>query len=295
MMRGVVGMIGVMMMLWLGGCAVQDRAYVAEVDQWAAARVERLRSDTGWLTLVGLHPLSQGTQTLGRAPDNDIVIEGAPVPRLGTLDVIGTNVTFVADRMATVELDDQRIVRQAMVVDSAGAPTVLVAEPIRFFVIDRGGKLYLRVKDRNADTLARFKGIERYQVDPRWRVQARVVPGTAGTITVPNILGQTSEARSPGALAFELAGETCRLTPQLLDDGRLFFVFGDATNGRGTYPGGRFLDAEAIGADGTVMLDFNKAHSPMCAFTAFATCEMPPAGNTLPIAVEAGEQYPLPE
>ncbi|MCA9293855.1 MAG: DUF1684 domain-containing protein [Phycisphaerales bacterium] len=282
------------MMLGLGGCAVQDGAYRKDVDAWHAQRIERLKSDTGWLTLVGLHKLGQGAHTVGSASGSDISIEGAPAPRIGTLEVVGNSVTFVADRLATVEHDGQRILREQMTTDAEGAPTVLVAGGVRFYVIDRGGDLYLRVKDEHATTLTTFKGIDRYPVEDRWRVQARLLPGTASKIGVPNVLGQVEASDSPGVLAFELAGQACQLAPTLNSDGSLFFVFGDPTNGAGTYPAGRFLDADAISDDGTVMLDFNRATNPMCAFTAYATCPLPPDGNTLAIPVEAGEKYPLP-
>ena len=281
-------------MIGLGGCAVQDMAYVREVDAWHARRVDGLSSDTGWLTLVGLHRLGQGMHTLGSAPGSDILIEHAPAPRLGTLEVLGSNIVFVADRMATIERDGERILRETMVTDAAGAPTVLIAGSVRFHVIDRGGDLYLRVKDSNAETLTGFNGVDRYPVDTRWRVTARLLPGTARTLNIPNVLGQMEQQESPGVLEFELDGKTCRLTPTLNADGSLFFVFGDSTNGKGSYPAGRFLSADAITSDGVAVLDFNRARNPMCAFTAYATCPMPPEGNTLLIPVKAGEKYPLP-
>lgn len=270
--------------------------YVAEVDAWHAKREARLRSDTGWLTLVGLHELQQGAQTIGAA--GDIVIEGAEAARIGTITVIGSSVNFAAERGVVVQRqggDGERVTNVAMVVDTQGEATVLESGPILWQVIERNGRLYLRVKDRNAETLKQFKGIARYPVDARYRVEAKLVPGTAREIGVPNVLGGVDMNASPGAVEFVLDGKTLRLTPTVEEDGSLFFVFGDATNGRGTYPAGRFLSAEAIGEDGRVVLDFNRATNPMCAFTAYATCPLPPEGNTLPITVEAGERYPLAE
>jgi uncharacterized protein (DUF1684 family) len=92
----------------------------------------------------------------------------------------------------------------------------------------------------------------------------------------------------PGVAEFAINGKTVRLEP-LLEDGELFFMFKDATTGKSTYAAGRFLYA-ALAKNGGVELDFNRAHNPPCAFTAFATCPLPPRQNTLPVAVEAGEK-----
>lgn len=73
-----------------------------------------------------------------------------------------------------------------------------------------------------------------------------------------------------------------------------FLNFRDATSGHGTYPGGRFLHVPKAGADGRVVLDFNHAYNPPCAFTAFATCPLPPRTNWLAIPIPAGERYSAP-
>jgi uncharacterized protein (DUF1684 family) len=69
-------------------------------------------------------------------------------------------------------------------------------------------------------------------------------------------------------------------------------LFTDATSGVTTYPANRSLLVDAPDAQGAVTLDFNRAVNLPCAYTDFATCPLPPAGNRLPIAVEAGEKIP---
>ncbi len=283
-----------LVVLGMGGCAVQDAAWVSKVDAWSAKREAGLRSETGWLTLVGLHELKQGQQSIGGLSGADIVLNGASA-RLGVLDVIGDSVTFTADRGAVVERfgeESGRVQKTTMVIDTDGSPTVLMSGPHLFHVIKRGdgGELFLRVKNRNAETLAHFKGVDRYAVKDKWRVTAKLVPQESD-LGVPTVLGLVETSPSPGVLVFELGGEELRLTPTISSNGGLFIVFGDATNGNGTYPGGRFLDTDDPDADGNVLLDFNMAHNPMCAFTAFATCPLPPAGNTLTVGVRAGEKY----
>lgn len=283
--------------LALAGCGNEKvettAAYVAEVDAWHAGRIERLRSDTGWLTLVGLHELDPAAvNTLGSEASATVrLVDKAPA-RVGELASLDGRWTFAADPDAAVTTADSAAVPVTtlqIATDRDGAPTTLACGPLLFYVIERGGAFFLRVKDRESEVLRGFAGIDRFPVDARWRVQARLEPGPA-TVKVPDVLGHETDEPSPGTLVFELDGRECRLTPTGRPGEELFLVFGDATNGHGTYGGGRFLSAPAPAADGTVTLDFNRTYNPPCVFTPYATCPLPGKGNTLKVAVEAGEK-----
>jgi uncharacterized protein (DUF1684 family) len=282
-------------LLLLAGCGGEKTSeeYIAEIDQWHGARINRLESDTGWLTLVGLHPLKEGANSLGASADADVVLAGGAPYWLGTLAVIEDEVIFSVHPDATVEIfegeNEGHLSSIAMTSDLQGPPVVLSAGSLLFYVIDRDGKLFLRVKDRNSEVLKSFEGIDRYPVDIRWKVSARLEEGPA-SIAVPNVLGHSSSSPSPGALVFEVDGQEYRLTPTGEPGATMFLVFGDATNGQGTYPGGRFLAIEAPAADGVVTIDFNRAYNPPCVFSSFATCPLPGPGNMLPVAIEAGEK-----
>jgi uncharacterized protein (DUF1684 family) len=160
-------------------------------------------------------------------------------------------------------------------------------------IIDRGGRLGVRVKDMRSEARRTFKGLKWYPVNPALRVSARFVPAAKPTtIEVPSIIGVTERMPSPGAAELEIGGKTLRLIPVLeAGESRLFFVFRDATSSRTTYGGGRFLYADPP-RDGKIVLDFNQAYSPPCAFTPYATCPVPPAENRLPVSIEAGEMNP---
>ena len=163
---------------------------------------------------------------------------------------------------------------------------------LRFFVIRRSKGFAVRLRDLNAPTRREFSGIDYYPVDPGWRIEASFVPyQPPRPIEIPNILGTIDTMLCPGALEFERDGRRCRLEPVQEDpeSGELFLIFKDGTSGDGTYPPGRFLYADPP-VDGRVILDFNRAYNPPCAFTPFATCPLPPPGNELPLAVEAGEK-----
>jgi hypothetical protein len=278
-----------LLILTVVGCSSgTDPEYIAEVDAWHVARVTRLKADDGWLTLVGLHPLHAGSNRLGSAEGEDVQLAAGAPAKVGTITVAPDQILFAAKSGVDVYLDDEPISTAVLVPDNSGPPTVLQTGSFLFHVIVRGDQMFLRVKDRKAEALQSFTGIDRFPVDSRWRVTARLEPGAA-TTQVPNVLGQVDEAPSPGALVFKLDGREYRLTPQGEPGQGLFLVFGDQTNGHTTYGGGRFLSTDPIAEDGTVVLDFNRAYNPPCVFSPYATCPLPSVDNLLDVAVEAGE------
>jgi uncharacterized protein (DUF1684 family) len=127
---------------------------------------------------------------------------------------------------------------------------------------------------------------EDYRIEARWEAYA-----SARTVSIVNVLGDVSEERSTGRAHFQIGSNQYSLEP--VDEGNsLFFIFRDETSGKETYGAGRFLYAEKP-KNGVVILDFNKAVNPPCAFTAFATCPLPPSQNRLKVRIEAGEMAPL--
>ncbi len=275
-------------------CAQQsDVAYVSEIDQWHSERLERLRLPNGWLSLVGLHSINDGINTVGSDADANVqLIDKAPA-NVGTITLKGENLQFTAFSGVEVLVAGgeprQPITSIALASDQSGEPTVLELGSLSFYVIYRDGLRFLRVKDSQSEILKNFKGIDRYPVQDRWRISAHLEGGPEFT-AVPNVLGQTSQSPSPGVLVFTIGGKEYRLTPQGEPGQSMFIVFGDATNGSDTYPGGRFLSVDAPQADGTVLLDFNKSTNPPCVFTPFATCPMPSLNNIIKVPIEAGEK-----
>ena len=282
-------------LLVASGCGKgADSTYQGEVDTWHAERIERLRSETGWLTLVGLHPLGQGVNILGSGPDSDVVLAAVAPVTLGTLTLTGGG----ADLRPAAGIQLFSFVEGAeagefgggaVKTDGEGAPDQIAVGSLVFYVIQRGEKYFLRVKDRQSPVLQNFQGIERYPVDKAWRVTARL-EGEPGTVGVANVLGQVAAEPTPGVLVFEWEGETHRLRPTGEPGEGMFVVFGDATNGHGSYPGGRFLSTDPPNENGEVVLDFNRAYNPPCVFSEFATCPLPGMDNMLSVPVTAGEK-----
>jgi uncharacterized protein (DUF1684 family) len=283
--------------------AAAGQAHRAEVEAWHQKRIERLTAEDGWLSLVGLAWLGPGENPTGSKPDSIVVLPDTAPPEVGAFVVDGDAVAFEArgrSGVAVVGEDGLEPVppggRVPLLADTAeGGPTVLAVGSLRFFVIDRDGRLGVRVRDPEGPARRGFVGIETFPVDPAWRIEARLDPyDPPHTLAVPTILGTVSDSPSPGAVVFEVDGKSYRLDAVAEPgDADLFLVFGDRTNGDTTYGAGRFLYAEAPAPDDPehrVVVDFNRAYNPPCAFTPFATCPLPPPGNRLPFAVEAGEK-----
>lgn len=182
-------------------------------------------------------------------------------------------------------------VSQMFLTGSETDEEVLAYDSLRWFVMRRDGRWAVRLRDRAHLALAAFHGVEYFPVDPAWRVTARLVAHpTPVTIPVPTILGSVNQTPSPGVLHFSLNGTEQRLVALGQPDKPLSLIFADATSGRETYGSGRFLTVNAPNADGETVIDFNRAYNPPCAFTPFATCPLPPAGNRLAIPIPAGEK-----
>ena len=182
-------------------------------------------------------------------------------------------------------------VEKLKIYSPGNAPLVLRHGSLRWFVIKRGEKYGIRLRDLEHPNLSHFTGIESYAIDAKWRVEAKLEKfPEEKKIAITDVLGQTSMQPSSGALVFTLKGKTYHLDP--IDEGDQFFIlFGDKTNTKHTYQSGRFLYAKKpVAGSNTVILDFNKAYNPPCAFTEFATCPLPPAQNVLNVAIQAGEK-----
>lgn len=265
-------------------------AHRAEVEAWHARRIESLRRPEGWLSLVGLFALRDGELRFGSGSDADLAAPADRPALIATFTVDGGEVTLSAAAGVDLRHAGEAVTRITMRSDAEGDPTTLEVDDLVFYVIDRDGRPYLRVKDRRAPLLQSFAGIDRWPVRAQWRVEGRWVAfAEPRLVRVPNIIGIVEEVLVPAAVEFDRNGRTHRLLPTAFD-GSLFFVFGDATNGVESYGAGRFLYTELPDSNGRVVLDFNRSYNPPCVFTPFATCPLPPEDNTLDLAIEAGEK-----
>lgn len=262
-----------------------------ETRAWHQKRLANLTSEEGWLSLVGLHWLNEGDNRFGSAADNDFVFpEGTPA-RIGTFTRKGNQVTLTLQPGVTLTRGGKPFTAGTLGT-SEGPEDVLSLGTLRFYLIPRGEKMGLRVKDPEAPARKQFHGIPTWPASAAWRIEGRFEPATTPRkLSVPNVLGTVEEMNAPGTLVFQVNGQEYRLDPVLeSDSGPFFVIFGDQTNRNDSYGAGRFLYVDPPTKDGRVVLDFNRAYNPPCAFSPYATCPLPPAQNKLKLRVEAGEK-----
>lgn len=288
--------IAVLAVAVIAACRPEGDAtmYYEELSKWRSGRVSRLTSESGWLTLAGLHWFNPGTTTVGSAEGNQVVITKKAPARVGTINVAGEQITLVPDPSAGVTIGGKPVTGAVRLLADAddGGPTLFTTGGLQYQMIRRGERTGLRIKDPGSEARKHFTGIDYFSVAPRWIVNAKFEKFAAPRqIAITNIVGMTSLEEAPGVLRFSMDGKEYALTP-ILEKGETdyFIIFRDQTSGRETYPAGRYLYAKPAGPDGIVTLDFNRAYNPPCAFTPFATCPLPPLSNRLATRVEAGER-----
>lgn len=266
-----------------------------ELETWKSDRVARLTAPDSWLSLIGLHWLQPGDNTIGSAADNSLRFASGPA-HLGVVHLgENGNVRYTPTPESGAVINSVEIhgtkTGSAYLDYRDSPPTTVRAGTLSFFVIQRGDRLALRVRDSESERRRNFAGIDYFDADPSWRIVADWVPfETPREIPITNQVGQTTMNRVLGKAVFTREGEMIELLPlAATPTDTLFFIISDGTSGVETYDAARFLYAEPA-RDGKVILDFNRAQNPPCAFTPFATCPLPPKENRLKLRITAGEK-----
>lgn len=266
---------------------------VQALKAWRDDRTKKLTAPDGWLALTGLHFLKNGENTVGSAASNAIVLSSGPA-HLGVVALSDDGVIrLLLSPGADARVDGREVLSSELLDDARTMkPTLVTSGTMTFYVVDRAGKKALRVRDSESERRAKFPGLDYFPYNPAWRIQGKweAFPRPR-QIELKNILGQDITAMVLGKVSFEHDGRMFEILPiQEHADDPLFFVISDLTSGAETYEAARFLEAAVPGKDGVVILDFNRAVNPPCAFTPFATCPLPPQENQLPLLIQAGEK-----
>jgi hypothetical protein len=274
----------------LAGAASGDgpTSYEESIRSWRAKQEAELKSEGGWLTVVGLFWLRPGLNSVGADPSSDIVLPAGIAPdRVGTVEFNDGKTLLHVATGVTVLHNGAPVSKLEMAPDTSKKADVVSVGELTMLVIKRGERYGIRVKHNNSKQRREFAGLRWFPIRERFRITADfVVHDQPRSIPIANVLGDTNMMLSPGCATFVIAGRKQRLEP-VLEDERLLFIFRDPTSGKSTYPAGRFLYTEKP-KDGKVILDFNQAVNPPCAFTSFATCPLPPRQNRLNVAIAAG-------
>jgi uncharacterized protein (DUF1684 family) len=270
---------------------IVEATYEQEIAQWREQAEQELRAENGWLSLIGLFWLSEGKNSFGSDPTNDIVLpEGAPA-HAGVFVLANEQVTLEVAPQVELTVNGGAPFAGPLKTSATGKPDLIQFGDLTLFVHRSGARHAIRVRDRNSVYRLQFAGRRWFDVQESYRVEATFVAyEQPKPLTVVNIVGDTYETLSPGYVEFALHDRRLTLDTTGDPNEALFIHFHDQTAGKTSYPGGRFLSADAPSA-GRVILDFNKAVSPPCAFTSFATCPTVQPQNRLDVAIEAGERW----
>lgn len=268
-----------------------DDGYLKSITEWRQDVDQNLRRENGWLALAGLFWLRQGANLIGSDLESDILLPARAPARLGTFEFDGENVRLNVETDLPVEVNgiSAKVVR--LDTDQEGVPSFITFDDVRMVAVRRSKGVGIRLWDNTREERRTFPSRQWYPVKEEYRLPARFTHfETPKIVKMPDILGALLDTPMQGFVSFELNGRNHELVVEELSDRRLFLQFMDRTNGQTTYPSGRYHYTQPH-EDGKLFIDFNKAYSPPCAFTEYATCTFPPQENHLDIAIEAGETY----
>jgi uncharacterized protein (DUF1684 family) len=284
--------LATLLLLSLFACKkVPDTEYVKSVKEFHKERIERLKQPNGWLSLVGLYWLKEGENSFGSDKSNDIVFPNKSTPsNLGVFVLKDSVVLAKITGKEKVYLNDVPVSYQIMHNDLTINPTILKYGSLSWYVIKRGDKFGIRLKDSEAPLLKEFEDIEMFEIDSTYRIPAKFVEyENPKEVVTPTAIGTFEKSLAYGKLKFKIKGIDFSLEPSVSEDG-YFVVFGDKSNGEETYGAGRFLFVEKVDSTEQLYIDFNKAYNPPCVFTKYATCPLPRKENSINIKILAGEK-----
>jgi uncharacterized protein (DUF1684 family) len=266
--------------------------YLVELQDFRAKREASLRREYGWLSLAGLFWLAEGANPFGSAAENPIKLPDSAPALAGAFTLNAGKVTANSSPYVSIRINDTPLSGDGIELrpDVSGEPDFLFIDDIRMVVIERGGQLAIRIWDPQRESRRNFVGCKWFAPNDKFRVTAKVVAyPEPKKIILDDIVGIKRPGLMHAELAFELDGRQYQLEAERLEDNTYDLIFKDSTAGKNTYGAGRYLTTE-IAEGEQVVIDFNKAYNPPCAFTEFATCPLPQQQNILDVAVEAGEQ-----
>lgn len=264
-------------------------AYRKEIDNWRDQRITDLKAPDGWLNLAGLYWLHDGSNSFGSDSSNDIVFPEHAPPMIGIFEQTESKV-YLRSAMESVMINDMPAESTKLNDDMSGEPDIMTLNSLSWFIIRRADRFGIRLRDYDSPIIDSLHFIPVFETDEKWCVLADYKPyKEPEKAMVQTVIGTGEENLIPGELVFRIKGKKYTLYPFESEDG-FFIVFGDSTNGFDTYPSGRFLDTDMPDSQNRVIIDFNKAYNPPCAFTPFATCPLPLRKNILPVKIDAGEK-----
>ncbi len=281
--------IGIISLLSICSC---KSSYEKDIIKWQKERFEELKAPYGWPSVVGLYWIRNSMAYFGHQEGNDFILPETAPSGFGRIMDYDTAYYMIAHYSLRVQLDGETVTKVRMLTDQEeGGPSEASWRSLRWHIIERQDKAYLRVKDSLSQYRANLTEIPYFSINPNFRVDAKFTPAdTSDRVNYENIIGMSFSDSFAGYLDFQLLGKEYRLKALENDDNSYFVIFSDETTDHSTYGGGRYIYPLKADENGMTTLDFNKAINPPCVFTPYATCPLPPEENFLPVEIVAGEK-----
>src|SRR5512139_3222640 len=269
----------------------KEKEYEEQVLQWRAKKFDDLVRENGWLALAGLHWLKEGRNLIGSNPLCEVSLPDSAPTFLGVIEKKGKIVRFQATEGVPVEINGKQAGKTILKSTQDPHPSFITWNKIRMVLHEHAGRYAIRVWDNSREERFSLPLLKWFPINKDFHFHARFTEyPEAKSSGQPDVFGDTVADRLDGFLSFTHEGKKYKLDVTKVKEEKLFLKFKDLTSGRETYPPSRYLYTPPV-EEGKVILDFNHAYSPPCAFTPYATCLFAPAQNHLPFRVEAGEIY----
>ena len=267
-----------------------EKSYQNEIHSWQTERLQKLKAKNGWLNLAGLFWLKEGENSIGSDSANSIVFQKNTPAFIGKISLAEDSIYFTALSSNKVFVNGEEISACKLNNDQQGNPTIVETADFAFHIIKREDRFGIRLRWYKHPNIDALNHIPSYNISSKWRIKAEFIPfDTLKVLQIGTMIGGTEDYLCPGLLKFKIGFRSFQLYPSNAGDG-FFIIFGDNTSGKESYAAGRFLYVEAPDKNNQVIIDFNKAYNPPCAFTPYATCPLPPFENILNIEIKAGEK-----
>jgi len=278
----------ILLSIVLTGCVTVDADQIKQWEDWKVARIQELMSPDGFMNLAGLYWLKSGLLTAGSLPESNIVMPDDWPPESGNLVMENDEVWF-RNIHSEIMIDSVYQENYMLFSPKTGLKGKITYKTYIGYLIERAGSFAIRLKNLDHPNLKKYPDINYFEFNADLQIVARFEPYMfPKTIRIENVLGQVFDQEIPGHLKFEVNGKPYTLEP-ISEGNNWFIIFSDLTSAKETYGSGRYLYAKQTQNGEPVLLDFNQAFNPPCAFTPFATCFLPPPENFLSFRIEAGE------
>lgn len=297
MFKTISGILVLLILTGLFACKPNKKEfnqddYIKSVQEWKQKRLENLKSESGWLNLVGLYWLKDGQNPFGSNDANNIIFPEKAPEFIGTIILYRDFLSVSINDDVEVFINDSLLKEHDIYTDNDNNTTRFKMGSFRWHIIKRGDRYGIRLRDLESPLINQITEIPSFPVDLNWRIEASFERfEQPKDIAIPNVLGDTNYEKCYGVIKFKVGETGYSLMPT--GDGineDFFVIFADETSAEETYGAGRFLSVEKPDENGKIYIDFNKATNPPCAFTEFATCPLPPKENILKVKILAGEK-----